>query len=72
MQGKGWDGMLLPNREPGVWLAAIEPLLDQPELLQEMGQRARQAVETQIPSWEQVLAEDLLPVWRQNARGISQ
>jgi glycosyltransferase involved in cell wall biosynthesis len=67
MQGKGWDGLLLANREPSAWLAAIEPLLDQPELLQEMGQRAWQAVEAQVPSWEQVLEEDLLPVWRQNA-----
>jgi hypothetical protein len=70
MQGKGWDGVLLPNRDPNVWLTAIEPLLDQPELLQEMGQRARRTVEAQIPSWEQVLEEDLLPVWRQSALGI--
>ena len=65
--GPGWDGVLLPHRDPSVWLAAVEPLLDQPELLQEMGRRAQQAVETQIPSWEQVLEEDLLPVWRQSA-----
>jgi hypothetical protein len=32
-----------------------------------MGQRARQTAESQIPSWEQVLEEDLVPVWRQNA-----
>lgn len=69
MQGGGWDGVLLPNRDPNVWLTAVEPLLDQPELLQEMGQRARRAVETQIPSWEQVLEADLLPVWRQSMLG---
>jgi glycosyltransferase involved in cell wall biosynthesis len=67
MQGGRRDGLLLPNRHPAVWLAALASLLQQPALLQAMGQRARQAVELQVPTWQQVLTEDLLPVWRQSA-----
>lgn len=69
MQGGGQDGLLLPNREPAVWLAALAPLLRQAGQLQAMGQRARQAVEAQAPTWLQVLTEDLLPVWRRSAGG---
>jgi hypothetical protein len=64
MQGEQRDGLLVANRDPAVWLAALEPLLHQPALLREMGQRARQAVERQVPTWQQVLTEDLLPAWR--------
>jgi glycosyltransferase involved in cell wall biosynthesis len=64
MRGTGWDGMLLPNRQPETWIATAESLLDRPALLQEMGQRARCAVEQQVPSWTQVLEDNLLPVWR--------
>jgi glycosyltransferase involved in cell wall biosynthesis len=64
MQGEQRDGLLVANRDPAVWLAALEPLLHQPALLHEMGQRARQAVERQVPIWQQVLTEDLLPAWR--------
>ena len=67
MHGARRDGLLIPNRDPAVWLAALAPLLQQPALLQEMGQRARQAIELQAPTWKQVLTEDLLPVWRQSA-----
>jgi glycosyltransferase involved in cell wall biosynthesis len=70
MQGAQQDGLLLPNRDPDVWLTALQPLLRQPGRLQEMGQRARRAVERQVPSWQQVLAEDLLPVWRLHALGV--
>jgi glycosyltransferase involved in cell wall biosynthesis len=71
MQGAGHDGVLLPNREPGVWLAAVEALLPYPARLREMGQRARRTVETQVPSWEQVLEEDLLPVWWKSILDVS-
>jgi glycosyltransferase involved in cell wall biosynthesis len=67
MHGAGQDGFLLPNREPGAWLAALTPVLSHPARLREMGCQARRAVETQVPSWVQVLEEDLLPVWQKSA-----
>ncbi|GIX48977.1 MAG: glycosyl transferase [Candidatus Tectimicrobiota bacterium] len=65
MRGHAWDGVLLPNRDPALWTAAVETLLAQPHRLRDMGRRARQAVEREMPSWQQVLEEDLLPVWQQ-------
>jgi glycosyltransferase involved in cell wall biosynthesis len=70
MPGAGHDGFLLPNREPGEWLAAMTPVLSHPTLLQEMGRQARRVTETQVPSWAQVLEEDLLPVWQKSAIAI--
>lgn len=64
MQGHGVDGFLLPDRHLATWLAAVQALLAQPSQLREMGRQARCAVETHVPSWSQVLEEDLLPVWQ--------
>jgi glycosyltransferase involved in cell wall biosynthesis len=64
MQGHGVDGFLLPDRHLATWLAAVQALLAQPSQLQEMGRQARCAVEAHVPSWSQVLEEDLLPVWQ--------
>jgi glycosyltransferase involved in cell wall biosynthesis len=38
----GEDGLLLPPRAPEAWAAAIEDLIDRPELRAMMGRRARQ------------------------------
>jgi len=65
MQGRFCEGLLLPNRLPDVWSVAIAALLAQPDRLQAMRRKARLAVETRVPSWTQVLEEDLLPVWHQ-------
>jgi hypothetical protein len=35
-----------------------------PQRLQAMGRAARAYVEARVPSWREVLLEDLLPVWR--------
>jgi glycosyltransferase involved in cell wall biosynthesis len=71
MKGEGWDGILVPDRHPETWLSVVEALLDRPTTLQEMGRRARQAIEESVPTWSQVLEEDLLPVWRAVARDTS-
>jgi len=67
MEGRGRDGILLPDRDPEGWLSAAEALLDRPDEMKEMGLRARQVMEGEAPSWSQVLEEDLLPVWRRIA-----
>jgi glycosyltransferase involved in cell wall biosynthesis len=71
MQGGGQDGWLLPDRHVQAWITAVEALLVQPTLRQAMGRCGRRAVETQGPSWSQVLTEDLFPVWQNVATGKS-
>lgn len=68
MKGAGWDGLLVSKRHLETWITAVEALLDQPEMLPKMGQKARQVVEGSVPSWTQVLEEDLLPVWQAVSR----
>lgn len=50
------------------WAAAIAALLADPARRQAMGRAAREAVEARFPSWRRVVAEHLLPVWRQAAQ----
>jgi glycosyltransferase involved in cell wall biosynthesis len=64
----GVDGWLIDDDLPEVWAAAIAALVRDPERGRRMGQAARQRIESGWPSWEQVLAEDLLPVWSQVCR----
>jgi glycosyltransferase involved in cell wall biosynthesis len=64
MQGNGVDGFLLPDRYLSTWLVAVQALLAPPSPLREMGRQARRAAVTHVPSWSQVLEEDLLPVWQ--------
>jgi hypothetical protein len=35
-----------------------------PEKCRELGAAARAYIETEAPSWGEIVAEDLLPVWR--------
>jgi glycosyltransferase involved in cell wall biosynthesis len=65
MHGTGQDGFLFPNRHPEEWVQVLAPLLSSPTRLRAMGQHARRAIEAQVPSWVQVLEEDLLPIWHQ-------
>jgi glycosyltransferase involved in cell wall biosynthesis len=62
------DGLIIPNGDPRDWAAAIAALLDAPRRRQAMGRRARRHIERHWPSWSDVLAEDLLPVWQRVAR----
>lgn len=47
----------------GEWEAALEPLVSDPEGLRSRGGDARAWAEANLPSWEDVLGEDLLPHW---------
>jgi glycosyltransferase involved in cell wall biosynthesis len=55
---------VLPGDNPEAWSAAICELAGAPQRLQAMRQAARAYVEARVPSWREVLLEDLLPVWR--------
>jgi glycosyltransferase involved in cell wall biosynthesis len=67
VEGSGIDGILLPDRSPENWSSAITGLLHDPGRLQVMGRRARESTQAKAPSWNRVLEEDLLQVWRQFA-----
>jgi len=60
----GHDGLLVAGDDPADWAAAIEALAGDPDRRAAMGRAARATVERRVPSWIDVLAEDLLPVWR--------
>lgn len=61
---EGETGLALPGRDAAAWADAIEALIGDPERRRAMALAARHYAETSLPSWEEVLAEDLLPRWR--------
>jgi glycosyltransferase involved in cell wall biosynthesis len=58
---------VLPGDRPEPWAAAIAELAAAPERHAAMGRAARLYVEARVPSWGDVLIEDLLPVWHRAA-----
>ena len=58
---------VLPGDRPEAWAAAIAELAAAPEQHAAMGRAARRYVEACVPSWADVLIEDLLPVWQMAA-----
>jgi glycosyltransferase involved in cell wall biosynthesis len=49
------------------WVAALSALVTDPQRRLQMGRAARARAMREIPSWRQVLLEDLLPIWRRAA-----
>jgi glycosyltransferase involved in cell wall biosynthesis len=58
---------VLPGDRPEAWAAAIAELAAAPERRIAMGRAARLYVEACVPSWADVLVEDLMPVWQRVA-----
>jgi glycosyltransferase involved in cell wall biosynthesis len=58
---------VLPGDDATAWAAAIAALAADPRHCRELGTMARAYIETEVPSWEEVVIEDLLPVWREAA-----
>ena len=56
--------VVLRGDDPAAWTDAIIGLCAAPQRLQAMGRAARAYVEAHLPSWRDVLLQDLLPVWR--------
>ena len=67
VRASGLDGVLVEDAAPEAWAAALAPLLDDEAARALMGRRARAIVEESAPSWDDVLDQDLLPVWRRAA-----
>jgi glycosyltransferase involved in cell wall biosynthesis len=62
----GVTGLVLPGDDARAWAEAIAALT--PQRRAEMGRAARAWAEARLPSWHDVLVEDLLPRWREAAR----
>ena len=58
---------VLPGDAPALWAEAIVALAAEPGRCRELGARGRAYTEAAVPSWDEVVSQDLLPVWRQAA-----
>jgi glycosyltransferase involved in cell wall biosynthesis len=56
--------VVLPGDRPEPWACAIIELAAVPRRRAAMAQAARAYVEARVPSWSEVLTEDLMPVWQ--------
>ncbi len=63
----GETGLIVPDSEPASWARALHGLLDDRARLRAMGHAARAWSLRHVPTWHEVLVDDLLPVWRQLA-----
>ena len=62
---------VLPGDRPEMWAAAIAELAAAPERRVAIGKAARRYVKAHVPSWADVLIEDLLPVWQRAAARVA-
>jgi glycosyltransferase involved in cell wall biosynthesis len=62
---------ILPGDRPEPWAAAIAELAAAPGRRNVMGRVARAYIEASVPSWADVLMEDLLPVWQRAAARVA-
>jgi glycosyltransferase involved in cell wall biosynthesis len=68
---EGETGFVVRGATPADWAAGLSRVLDDPARAARMGEAARRWSLSQVPSWPQVLAEDLLPVWRRAASRVN-
>ncbi|HEV2545984.1 MAG TPA: glycosyltransferase [Stellaceae bacterium] len=66
--GTGETGLVLSGEDAAPWVEAIAALASDAERRRQMGRSARRYAERAVPSWADVLAEDLLPRWQDAAR----
>lgn len=59
----GVDGLLMHADSSGEWAHAITRLLADIDTRLVMGRAARAAIERHVPTWREVLEQDLLPAW---------
>lgn len=58
------DGLIIPGQNPSHWADHIQFLYKHPQKLEIMSKSAYNHIEATWPTWETVLQEDLLPIWR--------
>jgi glycosyltransferase involved in cell wall biosynthesis len=64
VRGAGAAEASSPSADGGAWAAALRGLVRDPGRRAALGRGARRWAERAIPSWADVLAQDLLPRWR--------
>jgi glycosyltransferase involved in cell wall biosynthesis len=57
-------GLVLSGKDPAAWSAAIAAIAANPERRRDLSRAARAYAELRLPSWREVLEQDLLPRWR--------
>ena len=61
---EGETGFVLPGESGEAWGETVAALARDPLARRRMGRNARRYAEETLPSWEDVLVQDLLPAWR--------
>jgi len=64
----GVDGCVIAGDDAGTWADAIDRWVCDPALRMRLAAGANETARQRLPSWLDVLREDLLPVWRQARR----
>lgn len=67
LEQPGEDGVLVDGDDAAAWAACLGALLADPGRRRAVARRALETARRSHPSWRQVLAEDLLPVWQRAA-----
>ena len=67
----GATGLVISGSAPEDWAAAIGSLVADSGRLEAMRRAARTWSLSHVPSWEQVLAEDLMPIWHRAGSYVS-
>jgi phosphatidylinositol alpha 1,6-mannosyltransferase len=65
----GQTGLVVRDSSVGAWTEALGRLARDRELRESLGREAHAWAKRELPTWADVLAQDLLPVWIQAARG---
>ncbi|MCC7046166.1 MAG: glycosyltransferase [Alphaproteobacteria bacterium] len=60
----GVDGLRLPGRDPAAWAEAIGALMRDRGRWMSLAEAGLRRVAAMAPGWDDVLRQDLLPVWR--------
>ena len=64
----GESGLVVPGDDVGSWARALARVSTDPALRDRLGAAARRRAEIALPTWREVLEQDLLPMWRRAAR----
>lgn len=68
VRSSGADGVIVDDAAAAAWAAAIAALLADPARRKAIGDAGYEDVRSRFPSWDDVLEQDVLPVWTAAAR----
>ncbi|MGI5193731.1 glycosyltransferase [Streptomyces sp. CA-288835] len=68
LAGPGRDGLVVRNDDAEGWAQVLTELVTRPELRRVVGERAVATARHRHPTWAQVFADDLVPVWHEALR----